>query len=174
VSWSSTVGDYLAELRRLGPERFVQSYPHPVLVHRFGAAPVGNEAAPRFRTDLLSRPGRRVVLEGGPGDLEVSVHGVNKRPGNPYEDTVMLGRASTNDIIVPYTDLSKLHAYFSRGPDGRWQLADAGSTNGTWLGEERLAPNAPVGLDERSEVAFGESSFEFLTARAFAGWLGGR
>jgi hypothetical protein len=170
VSWSSTVADYVAELRQMRAPQFLVSYPHAVLVHRFGP-PGGPAPAARFRTDLLTRRPATPVVEGGPRDLDVAVHAVKKRPGNLYEDTVMLGRAPSNDIVVPYGDLSKLHAYFRRSPDGGWLVADAGSTNGTWLGSEPLAPNEPAPLGERSELAFGDSAFEFFTARGFAAWL---
>jgi hypothetical protein len=174
VTWSSNIADYLAELQRLGPEVFLVTYPHPVLVHRFAPRAAAPPPVDRFRTDLLSRPTRMAVVDGGPGDLEVSVHAIKKRPGNLYDDAVMLGRAPSNDIVLPYTDLSKLHAYFGRAPDGGWFVADAGSTNGTWLDEAQLAANQPAPLGERTELAFGESPFEAFTARAFAGWLRAR
>jgi FHA domain-containing protein len=170
VSWSNKVSDYLVELKRLGGDEMLRAYPHPVLLHRFGP-PSGVQPVERFRTDQLTRPTRMTVVEGGPGDEEVAVHAVTKRPGNPFDDTVMLGRAPTNDIVVTYADLSKLHAYFSRGPGGGWLLADAGSTNGTWVGADQLAANAPVALGEHSGLAFGQNTFEFFTAAAFAAWL---
>jgi hypothetical protein len=174
VTWSSNIGDYLAELQRLGAGPFLVTYPYPVLVHRFTAAGGRPPPGDRFRTDLLRRPAKMTVVDGGPADLEVAVHAIQKRPGNPYEDTVMLGRAASNDIVLPYTDLSKLHAYFGRSPDGGWFVADAGSTNGTWLGETQLAANAPAPLGERSELAFGQSSFEAFLPEAFAAWLAAR
>src|SRR5262249_52443069 len=152
MSWSSTVADYVAELRRLRPDRFLVAYPHPVLVHRFGSAPAGTvPPVARFPTHLLGPPAPVDVGGGGPRHLELSVHPVKKCPGNPYQDTVMLGRAATNDIVVAYTDLSKLHAYFTRAREGSWLFADAGSTNGTWLGPEQLDANTPVPLAEHHE-----------------------
>jgi len=172
MSWSSTIAEYLDEMRRLGAGSFLVAYPFPVLVHRFGAAASSPPAG--FRTDLQRRPALRTVVDGGPADLDVAVHAIKKRPGNPYEDTVMLGRASSNDIVLPYNDLSKLHAYFGQSADGAWYVADAGSTNGTWLGETQLAANTPAPLGERNELAFGENAFEAFTARAFAAWLESR
>jgi hypothetical protein len=174
VTWSSTIGDYLAELERLGADVFLVTYPYPVLVHRFAGAASSAPAEDRFRTDLHRRPARMSVVDGGPGDLTVAVHELKKRPGNPYEDTIMLGRAASNDIVLPYTDLSKLHAYFGRSADGSWFVADAGSSNGTWLGETQLAPNVPEALAARSELAFGENVFEAFLPAAFAAWLEAR
>jgi hypothetical protein len=171
VSWSSKVADHVTELRRLGLAAYLVCYPNPVLVHRFGAPTGTPPPRPRFRTDLLSRPAATNVLFGGAEDLAVAVHPVKKRPGNAYEDAVMLGRASINDIVLPYGDLSKLHAYFSHPAGEGWFVADAGSTNGSWLGQEQLAPNRPMPLGERNELAFGENAFELLTPAAFGGLL---
>jgi hypothetical protein len=174
VSWSSTLADYLDELRRLGAEQFLVSYPHPVLVHRLGAAAARQPGDLRFRTDQLRRPALAPVLDGSDADLDLAVHPVRKRPGNPYDDTIMLGRATTNDVVLPYTDLSKLHAYVTRAADGSWLLADAGSTNGTWIGDEQLAANTPAPLGERSALVLGENAFEFLTAGALRALLAAR
>jgi len=83
-----------------------------------------------------------------------------------FPSMITLGRGRNNDIIVPDALVSKLHAYF-RATDGTWSLSDAGSSNGTRVGETALVPRGP-GNPVRSgdEVTFGVQSFRFLSATA--------
>jgi hypothetical protein len=169
----------LTELGKLGREQFLVSYPHPMLLHRFDAQSELKAAqvesllrgAGRFRTELTEADHEGSVLVGNRTDLELVVHPLRKRPGNAYPDTVTLGRADTNDIVVPYDDLSKLHAYFTRSTEGALQVADAGSTNGSWLAGERLRPNESRRLAARDQLGFGEHAFELFLPQPFAKWL---
>jgi hypothetical protein len=71
-----------------------------------------------------------------------------KRAGNPF-GMVTLGRAINNDIVLPYEDISKCHAFFYPKPNG-WSILDAGSTNGTFVRGTKLAPRQEEILDLRS------------------------
>ena len=61
---------------------------------------------------------------------------------------VTVGRAINNDIVLPYEDISKCHAFFVSKPEG-WSLMDAGSTNGTFVRGKKLEPRAQEMLDLR-------------------------
>ena len=180
MAWTSRLEDYVWELRKLGRTQFLAAYPTPVLVHHFGrdaeaqsARKKALTAEARFRTEEArpGAPGGAAVLVGDPSDLAACVHPLKKRPGNPYPDTVTVGRADSNDVVVPYDNLSKLHAYFTRSPAGGLLVADAGSTNGTWLAGERLAPNESVRIAERDQLALGEHAFEIFMPTALADWI---
>jgi DNA-binding NtrC family response regulator len=54
------------------------------------------------------------------------------------EAPVIVGRRSPSDIAVPDPALSRTHARFQVGGDGRITVEDLGSTNGTWLRGERI------------------------------------
>jgi diguanylate cyclase (GGDEF)-like protein len=61
----------------------------------------------------------------------------------------VLGRGEVADFRVDDPDVSRIHVRLHRGADGRYVLEDPGSTNGTFLGEERvhrvpLAPGARI------------------------------
>jgi hypothetical protein len=172
VSWTSTVVEYADELRRLGREQFVVSYPAPLLLHRLVSAATPTRPS-KFRTDLPHGQ-RDEVLVGDASDLEVAVHAIRKRPASPYEDTVTIGRAAENDIVLPYRDVSKLHAYFTRGADGGLRIHDNGSSNGTWLAGARLPANEPRALGARDRFALGGYTFELFLPDAFAAWLAER
>src|SRR5690242_2597304 len=62
-----------------------------------------------------------------------------------FPSMITVGRTQNNDIVVPDTAISKFHAFFRL--DGKSvELADAGSRNGTFVDNRRLAPKQPVRL----------------------------
>jgi hypothetical protein len=64
-----------------------------------------------------------------------------------------IGSADVCQLVLPFRFVSKLHAHL-RPAGGGWQLEDAGSSNGTTLGEEKLAPGAPRPLAEGQRISF--------------------
>ncbi|MGF1430621.1 FHA domain-containing protein [Kitasatospora sp. LaBMicrA B282] len=65
--------------------------------------------------------------------------------------TVRIGRALDNDLVVPDLEVSRRHAELSPLPDGRFELVDLGSHNGTFLngqpvGRAVLGPSDLVGI----------------------------
>lgn len=85
---------------------------------------------------------------------------VRKTDSNPFP-MISLGRARNNDICIPDSSVSKVHAYFV-APDkteARWRIKDAKSLNGTILmigsGPRRLLDDEVVALDVGSELRVG-------------------
>jgi pSer/pThr/pTyr-binding forkhead associated (FHA) protein len=75
--------------------------------------------------------------------------------GQEYEIRVPLvhvGRGAHNDIVVPDDSVSDTHAKIQRRDDG-WYVVDVGSTNGTYVGGQRLS--AERRLDGSPDVRFG-------------------
>lgn len=72
------------------------------------------------------------------------VYSVSKAE-NPFKTMITVGRAPNNDVILPYEEVSKFHAFFLESPAGL-MLADAQSTNGTFVNGVRLEPNKPCAL----------------------------
>lgn len=94
---------------------------------------------------------------------------VEKVPGraNPFAMGITVGRVETNDIIVDDGSVSRFHAWLQF--DGRqktWQLCDAESKNGTFLGAQRLAANQKVVLAPGARVKFGDAAMTFLLPEA--------
>jgi hypothetical protein len=83
--------------------------------------------------------------------------------GSPKEkisitrDPVVIGRMSTNDVVLADSNVSRRHAELRREGD-RWVLVDLGSTNGT-LVNGKLAKEHT--LKDGDKIAFGTSELLF-------------
>jgi hypothetical protein len=80
---------------------------------------------------------------------------LQKSDRNTFAHMITVGRASNNDIVVAVSTISKLHGYFMRQPDGNMRFYDAGSTNGTWVSGQKVAPRTAVALEDGAEIALG-------------------
>ncbi len=69
-------------------------------------------------------------------------------------DQIVLGRASSNDVVVDYPDVSRQHASIIKTDDG-YLLKDLRSTNGTYLNSERVL--AEVLLHPGDEIRLGST-----------------
>jgi DNA-binding NtrC family response regulator len=83
------------------------------------------------------------ILETGSTQLLLLVvgDGVYATETLPNAGTVVIGRAADSDVCVDDSSISRSHAILHLDPPLR--IEDLGSANGTWVREERLAPNEP-------------------------------
>ncbi len=80
-----------------------------------------------------------------------------------FPSMISLGRTANNDVVVPDVQVSKVHAYLRPTADETFEITDAGSRNGTWVGGERLLPKgAPRVLLSGERVRFGTLEFVFF------------
>jgi pSer/pThr/pTyr-binding forkhead associated (FHA) protein len=63
----------------------------------------------------------------------------------PASGEVRFGRGAGVDVELPFATVSALHARVFRHGRG-WAVADLGSVNGTFFGQERLPPHTPQPL----------------------------
>ncbi len=73
---------------------------------------------------------------------------------------VRIGRRPDLELPLPYPALSGLHAQLVR-VDGRWQIEDLGSTNGTRVDGERLAPRQPRPIAPGAQIKLGQITLVF-------------
>ena len=71
-----------------------------------------------------------------------------------------IGRADGCNLVLSSLAVSRLHAEL-RLEDGRWLLADLGSTNGTRLNGWRI--DGPVEVRPGDQVTFGDLRFRIAT-----------
>jgi len=77
-------------------------------------------------------------------------------------DPVVVGRLSTNDVVLADSNVSRRHAELRR--DGaRWVLVDLGSTNGTLVNGKLSREHE---LSDGDRITFGSSELIFKTAGA--------
>jgi hypothetical protein len=80
------------------------------------------------------------------------------------ENQFILGRKLTGEMDQSFVDLqpygafengvSRRHAMIRRAGDN-YDIVDLGSTNGTWLGKQRIVPNRPYELGNGSRIFLG-------------------
>ena len=138
-----TIGDLLHFVPR-GPEAFAADLGGWVLVGQIPDAASGWS----FRTAPLK--GTRAV-RAPTGEVEAMLDEswaalvVKKRPGSGFPDTIFVGRATSNDVCVPHTSVSKLHARMRMVGDGLF-LQDGGSSNGTLVNGDVVGADVDVPL----------------------------
>lgn len=87
---------------------------------------------------------------------------IKKAPGaTAFANTILVGRAVSNDICITDSCVSKLHARILLQADGL-TLADNDSHNGTMLGPERLEPHTKTPLAHGQWIFLGERGLQFL------------
>jgi len=99
----------------------------------------------------------------GAGDAPL-VHPI-RRTGRTAGDLVTVGRTSQNDVVIPDASVSRHHAFFEQGAEGRYSLQDAGSTNGTTVNGASVpvqGEGPPVALKSGDMVLIGQVCLRYL------------
>lgn len=66
-----------------------------------------------------------------------------------------VGRTRENDLILDDASVSKIHATLALDAENNLLVADTGSTNGTFIGDERIAYGRAFVAHENARVKFG-------------------
>ncbi len=143
---------------------FAATFPFPFLMEiggRLRASAAGGQ-----HTDEETQVGKRMesIEEQASGASELPFVLALRKVATAVPSAITLGRASSNDVVVRDSLVSKVHAFF-RSTDGRWELADAGSRNGSWVASRRLDPKSDaVPVRSGDVLAFGRLAFFFVDA----------
>lgn len=76
-----------------------------------------------------------------------------------------IGRALENELVVSDLQVSRLHAEFTSTPDGRFQIRDLGSHNGTYVNGQPMPKSGTVLLGPNDIVGVGHSTFRLVGDR---------
>ncbi|MGW7197691.1 FHA domain-containing protein [Streptomyces chryseus] len=76
-----------------------------------------------------------------------------------------IGRALENELVVSDLQVSRLHAEFTATPDGRFQIRDLGSHNGTYVNGQPIPKSGTVFLGPSDIVGVGHSTFRLVADR---------
>lgn len=130
-----------------------------------------------FKTAVLA--GRAVLVFGSPQGVDSDETVATEKlfsdsstknapdPSSWYQDTaailrtrhsqpnqVLVGRSPTCDLLLVLPSVAKDHAMLEETPQG-WTVTDLASKSGTFVNDERLAPNTPRPLADGETVRFG-------------------
>ncbi len=152
--------DYVSLALRLERQDFVVECPFPFLLAV--NEPLPSEELPSEETIMAGAkdpaPPRMGPLMGR--SIAYAVRKTN--PLIPH--SIIVGRADTSDIMILDRQISKTHALF-QGAGDRWELSDAGSRNGTWVGHRKLAPRGDAAVVQSFDIlSFGHRVYLFLDA----------
>lgn len=154
--------DYQALAHTSSREAFITACPFPFLVSVVGADQLQQGGV--NDDDETRNHGKPAELmapaPSAPQSLVLAVRKVQTViPGS-----ITLGRSPSNDIVVNDRRISKVHALFQIY-DGRIELSDTGSRNGTWVGNERLKPRGAAHRVSFGDIlSFGHVAFYFVEA----------
>ncbi|MGY0487386.1 FHA domain-containing protein [Streptomyces sp. WG-D5] len=76
-----------------------------------------------------------------------------------------IGRALENELVVSDLQVSRLHAEFHASPDGRFEIRDLGSHNGTYVNGQPIPKGGTALLGATDIVGVGHSTFRLVGDR---------
>ena len=103
-----------------------------------------------------TKPGRSLLAP--VATLVLTTDPEKSYPVMPGANTV--GRRGTNTIVLDDAYVSGAHAELIADEGGFW-VTDLGSTNGTTLNGDAIAPNARMALNPGDEIVFGRTALRF-------------
>ncbi|MFF2203248.1 FHA domain-containing protein [Streptomyces sp. NPDC058145] len=147
-----------------------QGVPHQAAAH---------QQAPRTDWQQSQQPPAFPQQQGGPAG-----NPVQKTPGGAagappvYGDrspttfhqfavgrVMRIGRALENELVVSDLQVSRHHAEFHSTPDGRFEIRDLGSHNGTYVNGQPIAKGGSALLGPNDIVGVGHSTFRIVGDR---------
>ncbi|MEU6764170.1 FHA domain-containing protein [Streptomyces sp. NPDC046853] len=76
-----------------------------------------------------------------------------------------IGRALENELVVSDLQVSRHHAEFTATPDGRFEIHDLGSHNGTYINGQPIAKSGSALIGPNDTVSVGHSTFRLVGDR---------
>ena len=76
-----------------------------------------------------------------------------------HKDSVLVGRASNNDLVIPHDSVSRTHCCIDYRK-GIFYVTDLGSSNGTFIDGEKLNPNEKKAFLSSSQLTIGRLECE--------------
>jgi pSer/pThr/pTyr-binding forkhead associated (FHA) protein len=144
----------LSEYRRPEAAEELAVLDVPVLL--FGMRGGARVTATDFRTSTREGPPARTSVDSALNDDGACVAPLFKTDRNPYRNFIFVGRASTCDVILRDSSVSKMHAVFELdGDPALWSLRDNRSHNGTWVNSSRIGSNLRVVVSSGDLIVFG-------------------
>ncbi|MCX5259892.1 FHA domain-containing protein [Streptomyces canus] len=114
------------------------------------------------------QPPQKIPQQQGPGAGAPPVYG-DRSPTTFHQFTIgrimRIGRALENDLVVSDLQVSRNHAEFHSTPDGRMEIRDLGSHNGTYVNGQPIPKGGSTMLGPSDIVGVGHSTFRIVGDR---------
>ncbi|MFD6426599.1 FHA domain-containing protein [Streptomyces sp. NPDC060198] len=155
--------------QQTGPAQQGAPYQPPAVPYQPPVAPVPQQPWQQPQDRGAQDPGARVPHQqdhaagaGGP------VHS-DRSPTTFHQlalgRVMRIGRALENELVVSDLQVSRQHAEFHATPDGRFEIRDLGSHNGTYVNGQQLQKSGSALLGPNDIVAVGHSTFRLVGDR---------
>jgi hypothetical protein len=128
---------------------FVARFPEPILV---GALPVNRASTADLTRTFPANSWDDLTSRDFSKSAPPVAAWVVRKARRGRSALITVGRGPMNDISIPNETVSKLHAVFEYLEGGGLGVADAGSSNGVWVDEQRLPAHGqavPIGPGTR-------------------------
>jgi len=166
---------YLRSISNLEFADLIRANPHGFLVEKSASAG-DNNAVFQFNTLSLDDDQAMQIIKRDfsiANIHEATVIEVRKRKFDTAKNTVAIGRAATNDIVIYDNLVSKTHAYLYLHPSSRGcYIVDCGSKNGTLLNGKVLKPFEQYRVVDCDEICFGpQTKTVYFSSISFANFI---
>ncbi|MER5951047.1 FHA domain-containing protein [Streptomyces sp. NPDC001904] len=115
-------------------------------------------------------PAQRVPQQQGPGGVAGAPPVYGDRSPTTFHQlslgrVMRIGRALENELVVSDLQVSRHHAEFHAMPDGRFEIHDLGSHNGTYVNGQPIPKSGTALLGPNDIVGVGHSTFRLVGDR---------
>ena len=122
--------------------------------------PVQQQAHPQMQQRAPQQQGAGVPHQQGSGDRSpTTFHQLS------LGRVMRIGRALENELVVSDLQVSRHHAEFRATPQGRFEIHDLGSHNGTYVNGQPLPKSGSVVITPQDTVGVGHSTFRLVGDR---------
>ncbi len=147
----------IEDLKEMGEDNFREKYPFPFMAMKYAPPIDGAQGDDTGELTPSSEVDRKRFLS-----TSSMVVGICKTDRNEFSSGITVGRSRNNDIIIRAAKISKRHAVFVPGEDGRYKLVDLGSSNGTLVNATRIKRKRSIRLRTGDRITLWRYVFEFL------------
>lgn len=166
---------YLRSFSDLEFADLIRANPHGFLVDK-STSGLNNNAVFQFNTLSLDDDYAMQVIKRDfsiENIHEATVMEVKKRKFDTAKNTITIGRAATNDIVIYDNLVSKSHAYLYLHASGQGcYLVDCGSKNGTLLNGKVLKPFEKYKIVDCDEISLGpQTTTVYFSSMSFSNFI---
>ncbi|HEX5567268.1 MAG TPA: FHA domain-containing protein [Streptomyces sp.] len=146
-----------------------QQHGGPGWGHQPGPAAQQDPPHQQVPQQYAAQPHQGVPAQGVPHQGGVPLHGDHRSPTTFHRFSLgrvmRIGRALDNDLVVSDLQVSRYHAEFRAIPDGRFEISDLGSHNGTYVNGQPLPKSGTALVGPQDTVGIGHSTFRVVGDR---------